>query len=324
MSIFELPPFVKFFISQPRVFHSLLFHDFPRFTYIIYYILSQYCYAQSLSTVRSTQCCVHLVSIVEVRDEFRRKGCIFILILCLSSNNNTLQRRASSPLRVTSPHMFGTYTPPRRYSHQEATSGSPVIYSERHIPSRASTALSDQFEMVAHQEVTRASRQRQSSESSSNSSSTALRHEVIRSELLGQPFVSPHTSIANSAENSDPAYSTTIPRSSPSLFRYRSRVSDPEGSSSRRRSSRHFPAAPYISSAQLLPGTAHPYSVPKPPRRIARVPYKVLDAPSLQDDFYLNLLDWSASNVVAVGLGSSVYLWSAYSSKVRCHMPKDV
>jgi cell division cycle 20-like protein 1, cofactor of APC complex len=47
-----------------------------------------------------------------------------------------------------------------------------------------------------------------------------------------------------------------------------------------------------------------------------RVPYKVLDAPALQDDFYLNLIDWSASNVLAVGLGSSVYLWSACTSKV--------
>lgn len=51
-------------------------------------------------------------------------------------------------------------------------------------------------------------------------------------------------------------------------------------------------------------------------RRIARTPFKVLDAPSLQDDFYLNLVDWSATNVVAVGLSSCVYLWSACSSKV--------
>ncbi|KAF4032978.1 WD domain G-beta repeat [Phytophthora infestans] len=51
-------------------------------------------------------------------------------------------------------------------------------------------------------------------------------------------------------------------------------------------------------------------------RRIARTPFKVLDAPSLQDDFYLNLVDWSATNIVAVGLSSCVYLWSACTSKV--------
>ena len=51
-------------------------------------------------------------------------------------------------------------------------------------------------------------------------------------------------------------------------------------------------------------------------RKIAKVPTKVLDAPALQDDFYLNLVDWSSLNVLAVGLGSSVYLWSAATSKV--------
>lgn len=42
---------------------------------------------------------------------------------------------------------------------------------------------------------------------------------------------------------------------------------------------------------------------------------QVLDAPALQDDFYLNLVDWSAQNVLAVGLGNCVYLWNACSSK---------
>ena len=36
------------------------------------------------------------------------------------------------------------------------------------------------------------------------------------------------------------------------------------------------------------------------PRKIARSPFKVLDAPALQDDFYLNLVDWSSHNVLAV------------------------
>ena len=54
----------------------------------------------------------------------------------------------------------------------------------------------------------------------------------------------------------------------------------------------------------------------KQQRNISKVPFKVLDAPALQDDFYLNLVDWSSSNVLAVGLGSSVYLWSASTNKV--------
>jgi cell division cycle 20-like protein 1 (cofactor of APC complex) len=42
----------------------------------------------------------------------------------------------------------------------------------------------------------------------------------------------------------------------------------------------------------------------------------VLDAPALADDYYLNLVDWSAQNTLAVGLGTCVYLWSACTSKV--------
>ena len=50
---------------------------------------------------------------------------------------------------------------------------------------------------------------------------------------------------------------------------------------------------------------------------------QVLDAPQLTDDFYLNLVDWSSQNVLAVGLGPCVYLWSACTSKVRAdaHLP---
>lgn len=54
----------------------------------------------------------------------------------------------------------------------------------------------------------------------------------------------------------------------------------------------------------------------KPMRKISKVPFKVLDAPELQDDFYLNLVDWSSTNVLGVGLGTCVYLWSACTSQV--------
>jgi cell division cycle protein 20 (cofactor of APC complex) len=51
-------------------------------------------------------------------------------------------------------------------------------------------------------------------------------------------------------------------------------------------------------------------------RRIASAPERVLDAPGLVDDYYLNLLDWSSTNLVAVGLGESVYVWNATSGTV--------
>lgn len=51
-------------------------------------------------------------------------------------------------------------------------------------------------------------------------------------------------------------------------------------------------------------------------RKISKNPFKVLDAPDLQDDFYLNLVDWSSTNLLSVGLGTCVYLWSACTSQV--------
>lgn len=57
-------------------------------------------------------------------------------------------------------------------------------------------------------------------------------------------------------------------------------------------------------------------------RYVPKAPFKVLDAPYLPDDFYLNLVDWSSTNTVAVGLVTSVYLWSALTSQVTqlCEM----
>lgn len=59
----------------------------------------------------------------------------------------------------------------------------------------------------------------------------------------------------------------------------------------------------------------------KPTRKISKIPFKVLDAPELQDDFYLNLVDWSSLNVLSVGLGTCVYLWSACTSQVGAAGP---
>jgi cell division cycle 20-like protein 1 (cofactor of APC complex) len=36
----------------------------------------------------------------------------------------------------------------------------------------------------------------------------------------------------------------------------------------------------------------------------------------LNDDFYLNLVDWSSTNILAVALGQAVYIWNACTSSV--------
>lgn len=63
----------------------------------------------------------------------------------------------------------------------------------------------------------------------------------------------------------------------------------------------------------------------KQPRPVNKVPYKVLDAPDLADDFYLNLVDWGSSDVLGVGLGSCVYMWNSKSGRVNklCDLEDD-
>jgi cell division cycle 20-like protein 1 (cofactor of APC complex) len=51
-------------------------------------------------------------------------------------------------------------------------------------------------------------------------------------------------------------------------------------------------------------------------RKICKTPFKVLDAPNLQDDFYLNLLEWSPQNILSVALDSSLYFWNGNNNKV--------
>ena len=56
---------------------------------------------------------------------------------------------------------------------------------------------------------------------------------------------------------------------------------------------------------------------PKSTRYIPSMPEKILDAPDLLDDYYLNLLDWSVGNVLAVALGPTVYLWNAKDGSIN-------
>ena len=54
----------------------------------------------------------------------------------------------------------------------------------------------------------------------------------------------------------------------------------------------------------------------KSTRHIPSEPIKALDAPDLSIDFYLNLVDWSAQNFLAVALESGVYMWNAETGEI--------
>jgi len=51
-------------------------------------------------------------------------------------------------------------------------------------------------------------------------------------------------------------------------------------------------------------------------RKIPTAPSRILDAPDLVDDYYLNLVSWGSSNKLAVALGQCVYLWHAATGEI--------
>ncbi|XP_009802992.1 B-type cell cycle switch protein ccs52A-like [Nicotiana sylvestris] len=175
------------------------------------------------------------------------------------------------------------------------------IYSDRFIPSRSSSnfALFD---------LPLSSRNSNSTDDSSKAYTSLLRNALFGPD--SGPVLPPVTPEKNIGLNGRNLQSS---RPNRNIFRYKSET----------RQSLHS-LSPFGFDDQLLPGVSGPSPV-KAPRKVPRSPYKVLDAPALQDDFYLNLVDWSSHNVLAVGLGSCVYLWHASSSKVvkLCDLGND-
>ncbi|CAM9332162.1 unnamed protein product, partial [Ascophyllum nodosum] len=52
-------------------------------------------------------------------------------------------------------------------------------------------------------------------------------------------------------------------------------------------------------------------------RTISSTPLRILDAPDIVDDYYLNLISWGHNNVLAVALGQAVYLWNASTGSIE-------
>jgi cell division cycle protein 20 (cofactor of APC complex) len=52
-------------------------------------------------------------------------------------------------------------------------------------------------------------------------------------------------------------------------------------------------------------------------RKVPGAPFRILDAPDIVDDYYLNLISWSKDNVLAVALAQSVYLWNATNGEIN-------
>lgn len=51
-------------------------------------------------------------------------------------------------------------------------------------------------------------------------------------------------------------------------------------------------------------------------RKFPKAPYKILDAPGLRDDFYLNVIDWGATDILGVGLQNTLYTLRSHTTQV--------
>lgn len=179
-----------------------------------------------------------------------------------------------------------------------------VTYSDRFIPSRATTARLD-FSVLDREVAAEAVNKTASEREDLNPAYNML----LRSELLGCPY--PACMSPEKATQLEQLRSPMSPGKK--ILRFKS--GDVHSPAAGPPPQSPFSLSP-VGADRYLGSKMYTYSPMKAPRKIARSAFKVLDAPALQDDFYLNLVDWSSQNVLAVGLGSCVYLWSACTSKV--------
>lgn len=57
-------------------------------------------------------------------------------------------------------------------------------------------------------------------------------------------------------------------------------------------------------------------SCKKSNRHIPSQPERILDAPDIKNDYYLQLLDWNSNNLLAVALDKDLYLWNASNGSI--------
>uniref|UniRef100_A0AAX7TJD0 CDC20/Fizzy WD40 domain-containing protein n=1 Tax=Astatotilapia calliptera TaxID=8154 RepID=A0AAX7TJD0_ASTCA len=181
---------------------------------------------------------------------------------------------------------------------------SPTKLGDRFIPTRAGANWNINFHRINENEKSPTVNKKTKDASSDNIKADGLAYSaLLKNELLG----------AGIEKIQDPQTEDRRLQSSPpekrSLFSYSlntKSLSSEDGAN----------VSPYSLSPVSNKSQKLLRSPRKPTRKISKIPFKVLDAPELQDDFYLNLVDWSALNMLSVGLGTCVYLWSACTSQV--------
>ncbi|CAH1775663.1 unnamed protein product [Owenia fusiformis] len=171
-------------------------------------------------------------------------------------------------------------------------------YGDRFIPSRAGAKWAIDFGSPnGVSPESQQNRKARDATTDSNKDGVAY-NSLLKNELL-------NAGIEDLKAQSPDDRRILVPSESKNLFKYKvkRRLSDSSDLSP-------YSLSPVSNKSQKLLRSPR-----KAIRKISKIPFKVLDAPELQDDFYLNLVDWSSQNVLSVGLGTCVYLWSACTSQ---------
>ncbi|KAG9325160.1 hypothetical protein KVV02_003577 [Mortierella alpina] len=184
------------------------------------------------------------------------------------------------------------------------------LQADRFIPSRTMNSMaSAQVQLEIAQRAGSSSSASGSSASSSSSASTSSFRRHLSASVIPLPSQAPPPPLDDAAlaynQQIAEACGISLDRRMLSFNSEAPTLSNLDTTTVRKMYSRH-PSFTRSTSNLLLKK-----------RTILPSPEKVLDAPGLMDDYYLNLLDWSCSNMVAIGLDKSVFIWDAESGSVE-------
>ncbi|KAF5387199.1 hypothetical protein D9757_006888 [Collybiopsis confluens] len=187
-------------------------------------------------------------------------------------------------------------------------------YGDRFVPTREGGDMRTSYHLMEQEPVTPSKKNRiiPTESDAVKEQANALFSSILHTEVTPP---SPHRP---SSPTRQPVASTSaVPPSTPTrrrLFAYSSPSHSNPSTPSRRLDT------PTDEAYSMSPVRAQSRQLLESPRRqlrsVCKTPYRVLDAPELAEDFYLNLVDWSSTNVLGVGLGSCVYLWTAQNASV--------
>lgn len=227
-----------------------------------------------------------------------------------SSPKSDISKKASSPIRLglgVSPWTLSSNFPRvKRKFRPEIGKKIIRMNGDRFIPNRSASSPTA---------ATKAQRVAIYSRPSSSKGCTASTSSVLQGGAFGNDDNS-------STDSCDDDYFYTVPNADSLAFQ--SSIAEACGLDLNTRILAFKPKAPELSKPiDLRSQYNRPLKLVVPAsqrRRILNAPERVLDAPGLLDDYYLNLLDWSLVNNVAIGLEREVYVWNADSGVVSTLM----